>query len=156
MGQVYGAAAMMVALLWGGSASAQAVSSGTYICTVEQRASISTTHLEGAGPPEANIHTAQYRFRMQVTQNSGSFRIVEVPYDGPDQSRMQWEDDNSTFHGAYVGDGRAFHSEDGPGFLNFNRDRWGPALQFYHSGYEYAGGEDQHLSVRWGRCAEER
>jgi hypothetical protein len=147
---------MMWWLLAGGIASAQAVSAGTYICTVEQRASISATHLEGAGPPEASISDVRYRFRMQVTENSGSFRVAEVLYDGPDQSRFQWEDDNSTLHSVYVGDGRAFHSEDGPGFLNFNRDRWGPALQFYHSGYEYAGGEDQHLSVRWGRCTAER
>ncbi|MEJ0058207.1 MAG: hypothetical protein WDM79_00760 [Terricaulis sp.] len=146
---------MTVALFGYGVASAQAVGAGTYLCTTEQRASIGTTHLEGAGPPEASASTPRYRFRLHVTEHAGSYRVVEVPYEGPDQSPFQWEDDNSTLHSAYVGDGRAFHSEDGPGFLNFNSDAWGPALQFHHAGYEYAGGEDRQLSVRWGRCVAE-
>ena len=25
-------------------------------------------------------------------------------------------------------------------------------LSFYHSGFEWAGGEDRFLSIRWGRC----
>lgn len=148
---IFGLAAALFAFLAGGVASAQAISPGSYICTVEQLASISSTHLEGAGPPEAHASAQHYRFRIRVSAISGALRVVEAPYDGPDASQFQWEDDNSTLHSAYEGDGRSFRAVDGPGFLNFNRDRWGEALQFYHAGYEYAGGEDEHLSVRWGR-----
>jgi hypothetical protein len=93
-----------------------------------------------------------FAFTVNAVPNTRQWRIVETTYNGPDRSNYQWEDDNSTLHSAYVGDGRAFVAEGGPGFMNFARDRWSDALQFYHAGYEYAGGEDEHLSVRWGRC----
>jgi hypothetical protein len=143
-------------LLCSGAASAQALREGSYLCAVEQRAGIGSTHLEGAGPPEAFAQAVHYRFRLTATRApDGRLRVVEAPYDGPEHSRYQWEDDNSTLHSVYVGDGRDFTAVDAPGILNFARDRRGDALQFYHAGYEYAGGEDKSLSVRWGRCAPE-
>jgi hypothetical protein len=90
-----------------------------------------------------------------TSETESRLRIVEAPYDGPQRSMAQWEDDNSTLHAAYVGDGRAFKAEEGTGFLNFGRDRWGEGLQFFHSGFQYAGGEDESVAVRWGRCARE-
>ncbi len=142
-------------LMLTGVASAQAVRVGSYLCSVEQLAGVGSVHLEGAGPPDAFTSVEVYRFRIVVTQQRDQFRIEEAPYDGPDRSMAQWEDDNSTLHGAYVGDGRAFKEVEGSGFLNFGRDRWGRDLQFYHAGFQYAGGEDESLAVRWGRCAPE-
>jgi hypothetical protein len=139
------------------TARAQALQAGTYLCTMEQRAGIGSTHLEGAGPPEAFSHAEHYRFRISVSavRDTSQLRLVEAPYNGSDRSNYEWEDENSTLHSAYIGDGRAFTAEGRPGFMNFARDRWGDALQFYHAGYEYAGGEDESLSVRWGRCRAE-
>ena len=134
-------------------ASARSIGAGTYVCTVEQRASIGSIHLEGAGPPQTDASAEHYRFRIQVEAlRAGRLRIVELPYEGPERSQFQWEDDNSTLHSAYLGDGRAFTAEKGHGFLDFDDDRGADDLQFHHAGYEYAGGEDEKLSVRWGRC----
>ena len=150
---------LLAAVAWmcvAGSAVAQSVQAGSYLCTVEQMAAIGSTHLQGAGPPEVFTDSEVYRFRLRVTtEGDGRLRIVEAPYDGPDRSRYQWEDANSTLHSAYIGDGQAFEAEDGPGFLNFRRDRWGDGLQFYHSGFQYGGGEDESVAVRWGRCVVE-
>jgi hypothetical protein len=135
---------------------AHAIDAGSYLCTVERKAGVSTSHLEGAGLPETFASSELYRFRIVVTSDAGRFRIVEAPYDGPERSAHQWEDDNSTLHGAYVGDGHRFTSETEPGFLVVGPDRWGSELQYYHAGHEYAGGEDKHVSVHWGRCTRER
>ncbi len=135
------------------SAAAQSVQGGSYLCTVEQMTAIGSTHLEGAGPPEVFSDTELYRFRIRVTADQdGRLRIVEAPYDGPNRSRYEWEEENSTLHDAYIGDGRAFEAEEGLGFLSFGRDRWGVGVQFYHSGFQYGGGEDESVAVRWGRC----
>lgn len=143
-------------LMLASTAAAQSVAVGTYLCTVEQTASIGSTHVEDARPPSASTNNELYRFRLSVSDApDGRLRVVEVPYDATDSSRYLWEDDNSTLHSAYRGDGRAFNAEGAPGFLNFGRDRWGDALQFYHSGFQYAGGEDESVAVRWGRCAPE-
>jgi hypothetical protein len=150
-------AALLTTLAPGDALAQRSVTTGSYLCTVEQIAGIGTSHLEGAPPPSAFAGAERYRFRLTVTAEPtpGRFRVVEAPYDGPDASRAQWEDDNSTLHAPYVGDGRAFTAEGAPGILSFGRDGWGEALQFYHAGYQYAGGEDESLSVRWGRCARE-
>lgn len=140
----------------GSLASAQGVDPGVYLCDVLEHATIASSHLEDSGPPEASVVDAPYRFRILVSGEAGALRIIEIPYDGPVASRLLWEDENSTLHTAYQGDGRAFLAERGTGFLNFRRDRWGAELQFHHAGYQYAGGEDEHLSVRWGRCSVDR
>ena len=38
-----------------GTAEAAEIQEGSYLCTVEQRAGIGATHLEGAGPPGAFV-----------------------------------------------------------------------------------------------------
>ena len=131
---------------------------GTYLCTSEQRAGVGATHLENAPPPSAFAEHARFQFRIAVTRNGADYRLVEAPYDGPGHSDYQWEDDNSTLHAAYLGDGSHFEAADGHGFIDFAlvRAGWGGELQFFHAGYEYAGGEDETLSVHWGRCASER
>ena len=145
---------IIAAFALAGPAAAQSVQAGAYLCSVEQYAGVGSTHLEGAGPPEAFASSEVYRFRISATQESdGRLRIVETPYNGPQRSAMQWEDDNSTLHAAYIGDGRAFEAEEGPGFMSFGRD--GGGLQFYHSGFQYAGGDDESVAVRWGRCTRE-
>jgi hypothetical protein len=141
------------------NASAQLVEPGSYLCSVEQLAAISSTHLEDADPPRASGGPEVYRFRMRVSAEPGSDRLIveEAPYDGPGRSAMQWEDENSTLHAPYVGDEYVFNAiGDVPGFLRFTRDRrWGDDLQFYHSSFQFAGGEDIHLNARWGRCVRE-
>jgi hypothetical protein len=78
-------------LFAGGVASAQAIEAGTYLCGVEQRAGISSTHIEGAGPPRAHSDAEHYRFRIAVAAvgDTGQLRIVELPYDGPDRFEFQ-------------------------------------------------------------------
>jgi hypothetical protein len=147
---------LVTGLALANTAAAQSVQAGRYLCSVEQLAGIGSTHLEGAGPPDAFTSAELYRFRILVTPEAdGRLRVVEAPNNGPQQSTRQWEDDNSTLHTAYFGDGRAFRAEEGTGFLNFGHHRWGEGLQFFHSGFQYAGGEDESVAVRWGRCARE-
>lgn len=154
-------AAILVAatFAFAGEASAQRVEAGSYLCSVEQLASISSTHLEDADPPVARADASSHRFRITVKPETNGRRLIveEAPYDGPDRSSMQWEDDNSLLHAPYVGDGYRFDAlGEVPGFLRFTRDpRWGDDLQFYHAGFQYAGGEDIHLNARWGRCQRE-
>jgi hypothetical protein len=140
-------------------ASARLVEPGTYLCSVEQLAFVSSTHLEDADPPIARGGPHHYRFRINISNERESDRLVveEAPYDGPERSLVQWEDDNSTLHAPYVGDGYRFDAVgEVPGFLRFARDRrWGDDIQFYHSSFQYAGGEDIHLNARWGRCQRE-
>lgn len=149
-------AGTIVALIALGQASALSV--GGYVCSVEQYAGIGSVHLEGSGPPAAFTEGTPYRFRLVVSvgAEAGQLRIVETPYTGPDRSTYQWQDANSTLHAPYVGDGRVFSAEGEPGFLIVGPDRGHPgSLQFYHSGFQYAGGEDESVAVRWGRCSPE-
>lgn len=137
-------------------AFAESVQAGLYLCTVEQTAQIGSSHVEGAGPPTVSVNATPYQFRLRAsTEADGRLRIVEAPFDGESRSRFQWEDENSTLHAPYVGDGFLFGASGAPGFLRFSGDRWGNALQFYHSGFQYGGGEDESLAVRWGRCEPE-
>jgi hypothetical protein len=140
-----------------GGAMAQSLEVGSYLCSVEQKAGVRSTHLEHAGQPEAFADSDRYRFRIEVSAGPrpGTRQIIEAPYRGAEMSRYQWEDDNSTLHTTYVGDGREFTAVDSLGFLSVSADRWGEGLQFYHAGFEFGGGEDRQLSVRWGQCARE-
>ncbi len=151
-----GAAAM--AMFAGGSAQNALV--GVYVCTSTARAAIVSQHLEGAGPPSAWVDDGQpTKFKMQVTQprrGAKHHRVVEISYDGPDRDRAEWQDENSVLHSAYVGDGRVFNAVKGPAFLTVGMSDHGGdggSLQFYHAGFEVAGGEDTQLAVRWGRCS---
>jgi hypothetical protein len=136
-------------------AGANVLSPGGYLCTAQQTASIGSTHLDGARAPHSSDSSDAYRFRILVSAEGDRLRVVEAPYDGPDRSRYEWEDANSTLHTAYVGDGREFTAVGAPGFLTVGPNRWGEGIQFYHAGFQYAGGEDESLGIRWGTCEPE-
>jgi|CXWL01.1.fsa_nt_gi hypothetical protein len=133
---------------------------GQYICTVMQKAGIGGTHLEGAPTPSAFLADAGNRFRIGVIAERDGFTIRELPYNGADRDRAEWHTPNSVLHSDYYGDA----GEDDTisalvdqGFLRFDSaDRATGALWFYHAGFEYPGGEDTNLSVRFGRCERER
>jgi hypothetical protein len=135
---------------------------GEYLCTVAEKASIESLHLEGAGPPTAVVDDRlPTRFRLGISEGKGAnaqeLRLVELPYEGADRDPTEWHTANTVLHSAYVGDGRSFISteRDAEDFFVL-----GPTvhssvdgdLAFYHSGFEWAGGEDAFLSIRWGRC----
>ena len=136
---------------------------GEYLCTVAEKASIESNHTEGAGPPAAVAYdTPATRFRIGISkvQSGGQQRLQldELPFDGAGRDTTDWHTPNSVLHAPYLGDGQSFHAteEDAEAFFVLG----GPTvhsnadgnLSFYHSGFEWAGGEDTYLSVRWGRC----
>ena len=135
---------------------------GRYLCTVAEKASIESLHLEDAGPPTAvsqrNVAT---RFRIEISKQedgqSDKLSLVELNYDGPDRDPTEWQTRNSVLHSSYVGNGSGFQSTDAEfeGFFVLGPTVHSNAdgdLAFYHSGFEWAGGEDTYLSIRWGRC----
>lgn len=137
----------------------QTAAAGVYLCTVVEKAGIAGRHSELAGPPFAQLNKgAPTRFKIQISRMPKSakrYRLTEIPYVGSDRDQAEWEDENSVLHGLYLGDGSAFNAENGPAFLTLAQTHFPNSdgdLEFYHAGFEYAGGEDQHLSVRWGRC----
>ena len=142
------------------SVNTQAI--GEYLCTVAEKSSIASSHMEGAGPPEAVIdNQLPTKFRVGITKedvdDGSTLRLLELPYDGLNRDSYEWHTPNSIIHTAHVGDGTRFSSSDAEaeGFfvlaptMHSNADG---DLAFYHSGFEWAGGEDTLLSVRWGRC----
>jgi len=124
-----------------------------YVCTVEQKAGIGAVHLEGAGAPEAFIATeTPTRFAMQITGEGQHFVAIETPYSGADRDRYEWHTSNTVLHSAYESDdGQDFVAVEDRAFLRITTMTDG-SLRFYHSGFEYPGGEDTNLSVRWGVC----
>lgn len=135
---------------------------GKYLCTVSEKASIARLHLEDAPPPaamsESRIST-KFRIGINEQKIGGGTRLqlVELPYDGPDRDPYEWHTQNSVIHNPYVGNGTSFQSSDAAaeGFFVLSPTIHSNAdgdLEFYHSGFEWAGGEDTVLSVRWGRC----
>lgn len=135
------------------------VEAGEYLCTVARKISIAQTHLEDAPPPAAMIEESQpTRFPIAISvEDEGDYRLVELPYDGSDRDQTEWHTDMSVIHGKYRGDGRSFESTTAgqEGFFVIGRTVHANTdgdLGFYHSGFEWAGGEDISLSSRWGRC----
>lgn len=133
---------------------------GRYICTVTQKAGIGATHLESAPGPRAFIVNAGNRFRIGVSAERDGFVVRELPYDGADRDQAEWHTPNSVLHSDYYGDAGEddnISALTDQGFLRFDwADRATGALWFYHAGFEYPGGEDANLSVRFGRCERER
>jgi len=133
---------------------------GDYLCTVSEKASISSTHLENAGPPTAVIDKhLPTRFRMRISpvkHPKGKFQLTEINYKGTDFDQMSWHTIKSIFHGPYFGDGSRFVANDETdGVFSISQTRHANKdgdLSFYHSGFEWAGGDDTRLSIRWGRC----
>jgi hypothetical protein len=129
---------------------------GDYICTVPQKAGIEAVHVEGAASPRAFVAgDPATRFAIRITApttKDRQYRIVESPYSGPDRDRREYQTPNSVLHGAYVSnDGEAFTAVEDQAFLRVG-SRTNRAIWFYHAGFEYPGGEDTNLSVRWGTC----
>ena len=134
---------------------------GDYLCTVAEKASIESIHLEGADPPKATKNfRVPARFKMRITQEKDKkweFRLVELPYEGADRDPTEWHTRNSVLHSPYVGNGERFSAteKDTEGFFIFGRTvhtNDDGAYSFYHTGFEWPGGVDTNLSVRWGRC----
>lgn len=150
-----------IALSFAGSANAQGKIEGDYICTVTEKASIASIHLEDAGPPKAIVDDQlPTRFKLRIARSGqfgDKFRLIEVPYNGDDRDLTDWHTTNSVLHGPYVGNGKSFlgTGDNANAFfvlgptIHSNDDG---VLAFYHSGFEWAGGEDTKLSIRWGRC----
>ena len=132
---------------------------GQYVCTVAEKASIQSLHLEGANSPVAVAqNNLAYKFLIAISETEqAEMQLIELPYNGPGADPTEWQTQNSILHIPYLGDGQTFKSTDSDDLGSFVL---GPTvhtspsgdLAFYHSGFEWAGGEDTHLSIRWGRC----
>lgn len=143
---------LLVAAVLSPGAWAQGIAAGSYLCTVEKRTGVSMTHLEGAPPPDVFVDTSpKMKFRMMVERGPG-YVATELPYDGPDASQLTWQTENAILHGPYYGDGWQFTAKDDQAFLRMHDSIEPNIVWFWHSGFEYAGGEDPNLTVRWGRC----
>ena len=132
---------------------------GTYLCSTEQRAYLASDHREGADTPRAAVNESRpTTFKMQiVTDATGPtrFRAVELPYEGADRDRAEWQDEKSVLHGIYVGTDGVFRPVNSTAFLTVKANQAGD-LAFYHAGFELPGGEDTQLAIRWGRCKKAR
>lgn len=137
------------------TAWAQPPEPGDYLCTVEQRAGISKLHLEDSGPPKAFIDPEPVvKFRMRIERGPG-FVVSELPYDGADANRYAFHTDNAVLHSIYLGDGGYFTAKEDWAFLTLYRNPMTNLVHFWHSGFEYPGGEDTNLAVRTGTCVRE-
>lgn len=132
---------------------------GDYLCTIVEKAGISSWHGEGSEPPKtyiSNLLPTRFTMRILLDESSGAqYKMIETNYDGPDRDPREWHTDNSILHLAYFGDGIQFTAVEGQAFVRFHRTvhkNDDGEFGFYHAGFEWAGGEDNHLSVRWGRC----
>lgn len=127
---------------------------GDYVCSVREKAGIATLHLEDAPPPKAFTDRGTKRFAIRLSKSTAGdkrFSIVEIVYEGPDRDTREYQTPNAVLHSEYVGDGRDFAAVEDQGFLRLipiDDTRF----EFYHSGFEYPGGVDADLSVRWGAC----
>lgn len=137
---------------------------GDYLCRVDEIAGIASTHLEGASPPSAYSDKQRTVFKMRVSASRANgnlgaikYTAIELKYDGPDRDTAEWHTANSVLHSAYVGAGTggvvSLTAVEDQGFMRFAASsNKGNALWFYHSGFQYAGGEDVQLAVRYGTC----
>ncbi len=128
---------------------------GNFNCTVHQQAGISSIHLEGADPPRAyeeqDVNTT-FGMRIDTSPDSNNpFVASETEDRGEHPDRAQYHTNYSLLHSAYYGDGFDFTAAEDQGFLRLHHQKNGNIF-FYHSGFEYPGGEDVRLSVRFGEC----
>ena len=132
---------------------------GDYLCTVAEKASIEGNHTEYSPPPKAVIEDrlpTRFRIRIANEERQG-LRVIELPYQGADRDGTEWHTENSVIHSPYSWNGTSFSSTEkgseaffvlGPTVHSSDDGN----LAFHHSGFEWAGGEDNFLSIRWGRC----
>jgi hypothetical protein len=132
---------------------------GTYLCSTEQRAYLASDHREGADTPRAAVNESRpTTFKLQIifdAANPTRLRAIELPYQGSDRDRAEWQDEKSVLHDIYVGTNGVFRPANSPAFLTVETNRAGN-LQFYHAGFELPGSEDTQLAIRWGRCKKAR
>lgn len=134
-------------------------STGDYRCTVAEKASIESNHTEGSAPPVAVIEERMpTRFTIRIAAGpDNALQLTELPYDGADRDQREWHTPSSVIHGTYSWSGDSFRSDedDEEAFFALRptvHSNVDGNLSFYHSGFEWAGGEDTYLSIRWGRC----
>ncbi len=132
---------------------------GDYLCTISEKAGIASLHLEDADPPAAFVDRyLPTRFRMRITDDGDGtqrYRAFEIEYEGEDRDPRSWHTNNSILHSHYFGDRNLFYASDDPAFFALQPTRHTNSdgdLSFYHAGFEYPGGVDTELTVRWGRC----
>lgn len=151
--------ALLSFLVIGGSfnatAEAEKTITGEYACSVHEKAGITSIHLEGADPPTAYLeHDIQSTFGMSIEKTAGgefSYKVTETPDRGENPDRMDYHTQFSLLHSDYYGDGWDFTAAEDQAFLRLYRHSNGRFF-FYHAGFEYPGGEDVRLSVRYGEC----
>lgn len=147
-------------VLAGGPANAQEALVGEFLCTVAEEAGIASIHLEDAGPPEAYVdeENLPMRFLIRIEQRDGpvdDFALIELDYDGPDRDMRDYGTPFSVIHETYRGSDGEFRGPQSPSYFSLyetahaNEDG---SFAFYQSGFQYPGGEDTELVVRWGRC----
>ncbi len=137
------------------SASAEPDISGAYNCTIHQQTGISSIHLEGAAPPKAyeqpDVNTT-FGMRIDTSPDGKNpFVVSETEDRGENPDRTQYHTNYSLLHSAYYGDGYDFTAAEDQAFLRLHHQKNG-SIFFYHAGFEYPGGEDVRLSVRFGEC----
>jgi hypothetical protein len=132
---------------------------GNYICTMSENAGIASSHMEGSGPPKSFSESGlTWKFMLRVDRdeiNKSQYRMIELPYSGPDREIRDWHSSNSILHSPYFGDGYRFTAGQDQGFIHFfntMKERKGGNMEIYHAGEAWAGGEDHVLLARWGRC----
>ncbi|MEQ1864257.1 MAG: hypothetical protein ABL996_06340 [Micropepsaceae bacterium] len=141
-----------------GTARANDMIHGAYICTVEQKSGIAAEQSEGADPPKAFIDKRVTRFRIAVTppaksaKTKATFHVEETPYAGPNRDTQTWQTKNSVLHGTYRGDGWKFTAVKDQAFLRLDFIGEAGWLWFYHAGFEQADVDHLSLSIRSGPC----
>lgn len=138
------------------SAGAEVGIVGEYACTVHEKAGVASIHLEDADPPKAYLeHEIQSTFGLKIEKipdEELSYEVTETEDSGDNPDRTVYHTQHSLLHSAYHGDGSDFTAIEDHAFLRLYRRRNG-GLYFYHAGFEYPGGEDVRLSVRYGECS---
>jgi len=132
---------------------------GAYVCTVKQKASIASRHMAGSGEPKAAIDSdLPKRFSINIKSHNIPFiglQVDETPYAGSDRDRVEYHTENSVLHSSYSGAGPEFSANQDQGRFWLGKAATSDSdgdYEFYHSGFEYPGGEDTKLSIRWGYC----
>lgn len=140
-----------------GHAEAESSITGTYSCTVFEKAGIASTHLENSAPPEAFAeHDVRSTFAIEIQETESvalPYLVIETLDRGKNPDRTEYDSEFSLLHSPYHGDGANFTAKEDQGFLRlfFRLDG---NLSFYHAGFEYPGGVDVRLSVRFGECSD--
>lgn len=131
----------------------ESVPLGEYLCRVDKSVGVRGQHMEGEQSLRTFEKETATRFKIQIVMNHAKkYVLEEVAYEGQDRDRTQWHTEDSVLHGTYVGDGFDYRSDSDLAFLRFGSVASEGRVTFLHSGFEYPGGEDVSLTVRFGTC----